>query len=82
MSLVVAPGDDLSALALVLRRIEVATEQPRPMGRGSESLVDASAQIQLDVRIELPTSIGILFKMIGGGDIDVRHFDVSPRTIQ
>ena len=33
MSLVVAPGDDLSALALVLRRIEVPTKQSGPMGR-------------------------------------------------
>src|SRR5712691_6936903 len=60
MSLNVAPGDDLSVLALVLRRSEVATEQPRPLGRGSERLVDTSAQIQLEVRIELTTSIGIL----------------------
>ena len=82
MSLVVAPGDDLSALALVLRRIEVATKQSGPMGRGSECLVDASTQIQLEVRIQLPTSIGILFEMIGGGDIDVRHFDFAPRTVQ
>ena len=82
MSLVVAPGDDLSALALVLRRIEVPTKQSGPMGWGSECLVDASTQIQLEVRIELPTSIGILFEMIGGGDIDVRHFDFAPRTVQ
>ena len=82
MSLEVAPGDDLSVLALVLRRIEVATEQPGSMDRGSECLVDASTQIQLEVGIQLPTSIGILLEMIGGGDIDVRHFDFSPRTIQ
>jgi hypothetical protein len=44
-SLDVAPGNNLSVFALVLRRIEVATEEPGPMGRGSESLVDASTQI-------------------------------------
>src|SRR5712691_600635 len=57
MSLNVAPGDDLSALALVLRRIEVPTKQSGPMGRDSECLVDASTHIQLEERIELPTSI-------------------------
>lgn len=81
-SLVVAPGDDLSVLMLVLRRIEVATEQPGPMGLNSECLVDASTQIQLQVGIQLPHSIGILFEMIAGRDVDVRHFDVSPGTIQ
>ncbi len=82
MSLDVAPGDDLSVLVLVLRCIEVATEQSWPMGRGSKCLVDASTQIQLEVRIQLPHSIGILFEMIAGRDVDVRHFDVSPGTIQ
>ena len=73
MSLVVAPGDDLSALALVLRRIEVPTKQSGPMGWDSECLVDASTQIQLEVRIQLPTSISILFEMIGGGLLTVAY---------
>src|SRR5579863_5881543 len=71
VSFEIAPGNDLPVLALALRCIEVAAEQPGPMRWRSESLKDASQQIQLEVRIELPTSTGILFEMIGGSDIDI-----------
>src|SRR5258708_27603114 len=82
VSLEVAPGDDLSVLSLVLGRIKVAAEQPGPIYQGSECPVETSQQIQLDVWIQLVTSIGTRFVMIGRGDIDFLQFDFSPRTVQ
>src|SRR5260221_1079028 len=77
----VAPGDNLSVLSFMLGRIEVAAEQSGPMRRSSEGLVDASQQIQLEVRIQLATSIGTRFVMIGRGDIDIRYLDLAPGTV-
>jgi hypothetical protein len=81
VSLEVAPGDDLSVLSFVLWRIEIAAEQSGPICRGSECLVDPSQQIQLEVRIQLATSVGIRLVMIGRSDIDIRYLDLTPGTV-
>src|SRR5689334_6253361 len=78
----VAPGNDLSVLSFMLGCIEVAAEQSWPMLRRSEGPVHASQQVQLEVRIELPTSIGVRLVVIGRGNIDVRQIDFATGTVQ
>ena len=82
VSFEVAPGDDLAVLSFMLGRIEIAAEQSRTLRRSSEALVDASQQIQLEVRIQPATSIGTRLVMIGRSDIDIGQLDLPRGTVQ
>jgi len=82
MSPLVPPGDDLPVGSLALWRIEITAQQTRPMCRGGKRMVDTGEYIQLERGIKPSFPVGIQLQMIGGGDIEVGHFDLTPGTVQ